>query len=172
MASYHLEDDLAYSPVSEVWCVREQECTEDQKQEYVTCIMLVGPRRSSWWTSWTGIPRRVESWLQITANGLGTKMPWLAGVGLWMSVVYSSIVGVNFVPWKLNTACWGFLNSMAVLRKIQSTGTSMSITKSPMMPRMKARSTERSVLQMCKISCLGGVIDSSLRPGAGRFILT
>ncbi|PKI70811.1 hypothetical protein CRG98_008806 [Punica granatum] len=37
------------------------------------------------------MPRRVESWLRITANGLGTKMPWVVGVGLWISAVYSSI---------------------------------------------------------------------------------
>ncbi|PKI71957.1 hypothetical protein CRG98_007640 [Punica granatum] len=61
---------------------------------------------------------------------------------------------------------------MAVLKKIQSTGTSTSITKSPMMPRMKARSTGRSVLQMSMIPCLGGVINKSLKPGAGRSILT
>ncbi|PKI26242.1 hypothetical protein CRG98_049069, partial [Punica granatum] len=60
----------------------------------------------------------------MVANGLGTKMPWVVGVGLWMSAVYSSIVGDNSVPWKLNTACSGSQNSMAVLKKIQSTGVS------------------------------------------------
>ncbi|PKI67068.1 hypothetical protein CRG98_012532 [Punica granatum] len=66
----------------------------------------------------------------------------------------------------------GSQNSAAVLRKIQSTGVLVSITTSPMMPRMKERSTGRSVLQLCMISCLGGVIASSLRPGVGRSILT
>ncbi|PKI39689.1 hypothetical protein CRG98_039922 [Punica granatum] len=75
------------------------------------------------------MPRRVESWLRITANGLGTKMPWVVGVGLWMSTVYSSIVGASFVPWKLNTACWGSQNLVAVLKKIQSTGVSKAINK-------------------------------------------
>ncbi|PKI41952.1 hypothetical protein CRG98_037659 [Punica granatum] len=51
-------------------------------------------------------------------------MPWVVGVGLWMSAVYSSIVGANSVPWKLNTVCSGSQNSMAVLKKIQSTGVS------------------------------------------------
>ncbi|PKI37782.1 hypothetical protein CRG98_041828 [Punica granatum] len=99
-------------------------------------------------------------------------MPWVVGVGLWMSVVYSSIVGANSVAWKLNTACSGSQNSAAVLKKIQSTGVSVSITTSPMMPWMNAWSTGRRVLQMRMMSCLGGVIASSLRPGAGRSILT
>ncbi|PKI73641.1 hypothetical protein CRG98_005968 [Punica granatum] len=99
-------------------------------------------------------------------------MPWVVGVGLWMSVVYSSIVGANSVAWKLNTACSGSQNSAAVLKKIQSTGVSVSITTSPMMPWINARSTGRRVLQMRMMSCLGGVIASSLRPGVGRSILT
>ncbi|PKI26065.1 hypothetical protein CRG98_049246, partial [Punica granatum] len=53
----------------------------------------------------------------MVANGLGTKMPWVVGVGPWMSVVYSSIVGANSVPWKLNTTCSGSQNSMTVLKK-------------------------------------------------------
>ncbi|PKI78511.1 hypothetical protein CRG98_001096, partial [Punica granatum] len=51
-------------------------------------------------------------------------MPWIVDVGLWMSAVYSSIVGANSVPWKLNTACSGSQSSAAVLRKIQYIGVS------------------------------------------------
>ncbi|PKI67135.1 hypothetical protein CRG98_012463 [Punica granatum] len=80
--------------------------------------------------------------------------------------------GANSVPWKLNTACSGSQNSVVVLKKIQSTGVSVNITISPMMPRMNARSTGQRVLQMRMMSCLGGVIASSLKPGAGRSILT
>ncbi|PKI44692.1 hypothetical protein CRG98_034917 [Punica granatum] len=76
--------------------------------------------------------------------------------------------GASSVPWKWNTACSGSQNSAAVLKKIQSTGVSVSITTSPMMPRMNAWSTGRRVLQMRMMSCLGGMIASSLRPGAGR----
>ncbi|PKI63136.1 hypothetical protein CRG98_016468 [Punica granatum] len=65
----------------------------------------------SWWTSWAGMPRRVESWFLIMANGLGTKMP------LDKSRIF------------LDRG-----DSVAVLRKIQSTGTSKSFTKSLMMP--------------------------------------
>ncbi|PKI74814.1 hypothetical protein CRG98_004832 [Punica granatum] len=45
MASYRLEDDLGYSPVNEVRRVWEQEGAEDQKQEPVTRVALVGCRR-------------------------------------------------------------------------------------------------------------------------------
>ncbi|PKI77718.1 hypothetical protein CRG98_001888 [Punica granatum] len=99
-------------------------------------------------------------------------MPWIVDVGLWMSAVYSSIVGANSIPWKLNTARSGSQSSAAVLKKIQSTGVSVSITTSPMMPWMNTWSTGRRVLQMHMMSCLGSVIASSLRPGAGRSILT
>ncbi|PKI73782.1 hypothetical protein CRG98_005828 [Punica granatum] len=45
MASHCLEDDLGYSPVNEVRRVREQEGAEDQEQEPVTRVALVGRRR-------------------------------------------------------------------------------------------------------------------------------
>ncbi|PKI66144.1 hypothetical protein CRG98_013463 [Punica granatum] len=45
MASHCLEDDLGYSPVNEVRRVREQEGAEDQEQESVTRVALVGRRR-------------------------------------------------------------------------------------------------------------------------------
>ncbi|PKI34665.1 hypothetical protein CRG98_044944 [Punica granatum] len=65
-------------------------------------------------------------------------MPSVVGVGLWMSVVYSSIVGANSVPWKSNTARSRSQNSVAVLKKIQSTGVLVSMTTSPMMSWMNA----------------------------------
>ncbi|PKI67833.1 hypothetical protein CRG98_011806 [Punica granatum] len=44
MASHRLEDDLGYSPVNEVRRVWLQESAEDQEQESMTCIALIGSR--------------------------------------------------------------------------------------------------------------------------------
>ncbi|PKI78845.1 hypothetical protein CRG98_000770 [Punica granatum] len=57
MASHRLEDDLGYSPVNEVRRVREHESAEDQEQESVTCIALIGCRRSE--TGGRGAPEDV-----------------------------------------------------------------------------------------------------------------
>ncbi|PKI66989.1 hypothetical protein CRG98_012654 [Punica granatum] len=51
-------------------------------------------------------------------------------------------------------------------------GHSTSATRSPIMERMKVRSTGCNVLRMRMISRPGGMNDSSLRLGAERSILT
>ncbi|PKI65578.1 hypothetical protein CRG98_014078 [Punica granatum] len=45
MAFHRLEDDLGYSPINEVRRVQKQESAEDQEQESVTLVALIGCRR-------------------------------------------------------------------------------------------------------------------------------
>ncbi|PKI61981.1 hypothetical protein CRG98_017613 [Punica granatum] len=135
MASHRLEDDLGYSPVNEVRQVWEQESAKDQEQESMTGIALIGSRCRC---------HRVEERPIGEPRDPDAVIPSLVKLFVYVLGRYAEEAGeltpngANSVPRKLNTACSGSQNSMAVLKKNQSTGVSVNMTISPMMPRMKA----------------------------------